>query len=224
MRRAANGRAFAERARREAGLRIEIIGPDREARLAFAGATEGIRGRVAAVDIGGGSTEIMAGREGRLGESASFRIGAVALTENFARSDPPSPGDLESMRAAARKALNRLPPALRRAAASRRLVAIGGTAVNLGGMAARIATDRHIEVHGLTLVRRDLARLEARLTAVPLAARRRLPGLDPKRADIIIAGAVILGEVMAATGAPAVVVSTRGLRHGLIIEAMKSRA
>ncbi|MBI4566618.1 MAG: hypothetical protein HY716_18225 [Planctomycetes bacterium] len=224
FRRAANAREFAERCRRETGLPLRILSGASEARLAFAGATaDRPEARSAAIDIGGGSTELMTGARGRLREAASLRVGAVTLTESCFASDPPSERELDAARRAIRSRLRRVSPRLLRALSGRRsLIGIGGTCVAIGAIDAKVDERRPAAIHGRVLFIPALERIMERLAGTPLVERRRIRGLDPKRADIIVAGAAILLESVRFLGATSVSISARGLRHGLILECMNS--
>lgn len=210
VRRAANGRAFLGRCRRGLGLDVRVLNPREESRLAFRGATAGLRARhVAAVDIGGGSTQFMTGPPGRLRAARSLPLGCVRVLEWRA-------GPAEARRRIARA----LPRSLPRATA---LVGIGGTVATLLRMlrGPRLPWDR---LDGRPLGRSEIERLAARLAALPLARRAKFPGLDPGRADIVLPGTWILLEVMSRIGAERLVARTRGLRHGLAIEGARSTA
>jgi exopolyphosphatase/guanosine-5'-triphosphate,3'-diphosphate pyrophosphatase len=98
------------------------------------------------------------------------------------------------------------------------LVGIAGTVTTLAAMAQRLDSYDAARVHGSSLTRDRVDGLAAMLGVVPLADKRRTPGLDPKRADVIFAGAVILARVMARAGADECIVSDRGIRWGLIYE------
>lgn len=214
LRAARNGKAFAERCFREASVPVRIISGREEARLAYLGATGGrSEKRLAAVDIGGGSTEFMAGRPGRLEIDVSVPMGAVRLTEMHLKSDPPALVERLSLLKGVHDGLQRLP---RRLLASVRkadaFLGIGGTCVNVARMVHPDGNPegRHVRVEALESILDRLAEL-------PLARRRRVPGIDPTRADIIVAGARILVESLKAFELGGFIATTRGLRHGLIL-------
>ena len=217
---AANGAEFFEAARAAAGLAPEIIPGGEEARLVHLSAWGdfGSPGRrLAVLDVGGGSSEVTWGGgpvpEGR----RSFQMGAVRLTERTAPGDPPSPDDLRRMRAAAREALGEM--ATIRASgtfAGARLVAVAGTVTTLAAVAQALPVYDATRVHGSALSREDLETLLGRLAALPVAGRAVLPGMEPKRADVIVAGAVLVEAAMDLGGFDVLTVSDRGVRWGLL--------
>ncbi|HEX6838777.1 MAG TPA: Ppx/GppA family phosphatase, partial [Polyangia bacterium] len=163
------------------------------------------------VDIGGGSTELISG-EREVEGVVSLPIGSVRLTERIVAHDPPTADEQARLVATVDDALAGA-PALRGA-----LVGIAGTVTTLAAMAQRLDSYDATRVHGSRLSRAAVDALCASLAATPLADKRRTPGLDPKRADVIYAGAVILARVMARAGAAECIVSDRGIRWGLVYE------
>ncbi|HYG66218.1 MAG TPA: Ppx/GppA family phosphatase, partial [Anaeromyxobacteraceae bacterium] len=147
---------------------------------------------------------------------ASLQIGAVRLTERHVHRDPPPPEALDAVRAAARAALGGLPAAARTLGAGARLVGVAGTVTTLSAVAQALTPYDGARVHGATLSREDVEALLARLAALPVAARAALPGMEPKRADVIVAGCAIVLEAMLATGFDRLTVSDRGVRWGLL--------
>jgi exopolyphosphatase/guanosine-5'-triphosphate,3'-diphosphate pyrophosphatase len=213
-----NGASFLARARDTLGADIEIISGEREAELTFAGALSGIAvsGSVTVFDVGGGSTEIIAGSasEGRatLERAVSLDIGSVRLSERHVVSDPPSGAELAEVRKTVRQALRPVaapPPGTT-------LVGVAGTVTTLAAMALELADYDASRVHGATLSRITVAALAERLEALTLAERRSLPGLEPLRADVIVAGAALVREVIAWAGVESLRVSDRGVRWGLV--------
>jgi len=217
VRKAANGGDFVARASEalaKVGGRMEVIDGEREARLcwrAVSGAFPSLAGPRTVVDIGGGSTELIVGERAVEGV-ISLPIGSVRLTERCVAHDPATNDDAARLAATVDEALTQAPP-LRGA-----LVGIAGTVTTLAAMAQRLDSYDATRVHGSRLTRAEVDGLAALLQATPLADKKRMPGLDPKRADVIYAGAVILARVMARAGAAECLVSDRGIRWGLIYE------
>ena len=217
VRKAANGGDFVARASEalaKVGGRMEVIDGEREARLcwrAVSGAFPSLAGPRTVVDIGGGSTELIVGERAVEGV-ISLPIGSVRLTERCVAHDPATNDDAARLAATVDEALTQAPP-LRGA-----LVGIAGTVTTLAAMAQRLDSYDATRVHGARLSRAAVDALVDTLAATPLADKRRTPGLDPKRADVIYAGAVILARVMARAGAAECIVSDRGIRWGLIYE------
>jgi exopolyphosphatase/guanosine-5'-triphosphate,3'-diphosphate pyrophosphatase len=142
----------------------------------------------------------------------------VRLTERHVKSDPPSPAELEAVRQDVRVALQSVPAALsamREASTAPTLVGVAGTVTSLAAIAGRVDPYDAAKVHGALLSREKLASLVAQLAASTTEARKGIPGLSPKRADVIVAGAVVCEEVAAWARADAMTVSDRGVRWGL---------
>ncbi|HET8734635.1 MAG TPA: Ppx/GppA family phosphatase [Anaeromyxobacteraceae bacterium] len=217
---ARNGAAFFEACRARAGVAPEIIPGGEEARLVHLSAwgdfgAEGAR--LAVLDVGGGSSEVTWGAgpvpEGR----RSFQMGAVRLTERVAPADPPSPADRARLEEGARGALAELADIRASGAfAGARLVAVAGTVTTLAAVEQALPAYDALRVHGAALGRRALGALVERLAALPTAGRAALPGMEPKRADVILAGAVLVAAAMDLCGFDTLTVSDRGVRWGLL--------
>jgi exopolyphosphatase/guanosine-5'-triphosphate,3'-diphosphate pyrophosphatase len=214
---AANGAEFFEAARAEAGLAPEVISGDEEARLVYASAWRdfgGEGGPLAVLDVGGGSTEFTYGTGPAAAGRTSLQVGAVRLTERHVRTDPISAAELAALRGAARDALRplsrmSLPP-------GGRLVGVAGTVTTLSAVSQALERYDGARVHGAALSLAEAEALVARLAALPVKARAALPGMEPKRADVILAGALVVAEAMRATGFDRLTVSDRGVRWGLL--------
>jgi exopolyphosphatase / guanosine-5'-triphosphate,3'-diphosphate pyrophosphatase len=219
MRDARGGEGFRAAFESHVGVVPEIITGEREAALTFDGALTGLPEMtpVAVFDIGGGSTEIIKGRfvAGRpvIDAAVSLDVGAVRLTERIVTSDPPSPDELEAIRRHTREVLDGAP-----AIDGLPLVGVAGTITTLAALAHRVEPYDGERVHGSELTAADLQRCSEQLAGVALDERKRLRGLDPKRADVIIAGSLICQEVRAWADAERVLVSDRGVRWGLAKE------
>lgn len=211
------------------GVRPEIISGEREATLTFDGALTGLalteaNERVAVFDVGGGSTEIIVGRPIADAEGAqiehvvSLNVGAVRMTERHIRSDPPTSSELEAIRIDVRAALDDAPHITGASLAGIPLVGVAGTVTTVGAVVAGLEAYEPDVVHGATLGRSELTQTIGRLAALDLAARREVPGLDPGRADVIVAGALVVDEVRARARADALTISDRGVRYGLARE------
>ncbi len=202
------------------GAPLEILSGSREAELGFAGAVVGLgctRGPVLTIDIGGGSTEIVCGEDGRIVERTSLPIGAVVLTQRHLAHDPPSAAEIDALRAAVAAILGDVPPLRRwRETGGGPFIGSGGTVTTLGAMAARLECYRPELVHGARLMPETLQALCAELAARTVAERCAMPGLDPDRAPVILAGAVVAAAAVAAAAADGLVVSDQGLQHGLL--------
>ena len=196
VRKAANGGDFVTRASAAlapVGGRMEVIDGEREARLSWRAVTSSfpsLTGPRTVVDIGGGSTELIVGERDVEGV-ISLPIGSVRLTERIVAHDPPTAEEAAQLAATVDEALATAP------APRGALVGIAGTVTTLAAMAQRLDSYDAARVHGSSLTRAEVDALVDMLGRTPLADKRRTPGLEPKRADVIFAGAVILQRVMA---------------------------
>ncbi|RKH58900.1 Ppx/GppA phosphatase family protein [Corallococcus aberystwythensis] len=214
---AKNGADFIAAAKARADVTVEIIPGEMEAQLSFAAVAQDFASEAAGpllvVDIGGGSTEFIYGNDaGTVAFRHSFDVGAVRLTERYVRTDPLSREERGAIESHLRDTFSALPPP----PPASMLVGVAGTVTTLYALQHQMATYDAEAVHGGTLSRGELDALTDRLCALPLDARRALPGLQPKRADVIPAGALILREAVKALGLDACRVSDRGLRWGLL--------
>lgn len=214
---AQNGAEFLAAAQTRAGVTVEIIPGELEAQLSFTaayadfGRTAG--GPLVVVDIGGGSTEFIYGDlSGQVTFRHSFDVGSVRMTERYIRQDPPAAEDRARVEAHLRETFAALPPCPPGA----QLVGIAGTVTTLFTVRHAIEPYDAERVHGGELSLAELDALVEQLCRQPLAERQSLPGLQPKRADVIPAGALVLRECLRALGMERCIVSDRGLRWGLL--------
>lgn len=217
LRRAPNGADFLGPAAEILGVPVEVIDGQREAALTFRAVVESFpeahRGDLVVVDIGGGSTEIIVARDGRPTSARSLPLGSVRLTEQHVHHDPVTAEELAGLRRAVAAGLAGIP-----FPAGALVVGVAGTVTSLAAMAESMATYDPARVHGYRLSRQGLDGQIARLAATRQAERERIVGLDPRRADVILAGAVILEGIAMAAGTTEVRVSDRGIRWGLLHE------
>jgi len=219
LRRAANAAAFLDPAAEILGVPVEVIDGEREAALTFRAAAASFpdlaAGELIVVDIGGGSTEIVLATGGTVRFRVSLPLGSVRLTEAHVQHDPPTAAEREAIAEAIDTALR---PVVFAPAAAATLVGVAGTVTSLAAMALDLASYDPARVHGYRLSRADLGRQVARLGAAVQAERERMVGLDPRRADVIFAGALVLDRIAAAAGVSEIRVSDRGIRWGLLYE------
>jgi exopolyphosphatase/guanosine-5'-triphosphate,3'-diphosphate pyrophosphatase len=219
---ASNGADFLNAVKQRAGIDVEIISGDLEARLSFATVYEDFAQAgtepLVCIDIGGGSTELIFGGEGtqrsELVFRKSFDVGSVRLTERFVKTDPPGMEEQEALVKAVDEAFSELPAP----AANTRVVGVAGTVTTLYTVLHGIDPYDAQRVQGGALTVAELSSLRQKLFSLPLADRRQLPGLPPKRADVICAGAIILERLLMKLGARECTVSDRGLRWGLLAQ------
>ncbi len=215
MRDAEGGGAIVEACRDLFGVPARVLGGDEEAQVTFRGALSGIRGlsgEVAVFDIGGGSTEIVVGGRGIAAKfSRSFDVGSVRMTERVGPADPPSEGDLARLRELAETLLEGAP----KVAATTDLVGIAGTMTTIAAVHMGLTTYDGARVHGATLTADEIRDTIAKLARMPLDARGKVAGLEPKRADVIVAGGILATVVLEKLGKTSVRISDRGVRWGL---------
>jgi exopolyphosphatase / guanosine-5'-triphosphate,3'-diphosphate pyrophosphatase len=216
MRDAGGGDAVRDHVKARFGVGARTISGDEEARLTFGGALSGLslpEGRVVVFDIGGGSTEVVDGDSSsrEIAFAESYDVGSVRLTERHVRSDPPTREERAAVTEAASEAFAALPASVRGAP----VVGIAGTMTTLAAVSLGLSSYDSARVHGLALPVAELERVVAQLAAVPLEERRRIAGLEPKRADVIIAGGLLALALLRRVGASQVIVSDRGVRWGL---------
>jgi exopolyphosphatase/guanosine-5'-triphosphate,3'-diphosphate pyrophosphatase len=199
VRDAANGREFAQTVEQRYGLTPHVLTGDQEARLTFLGATSERDPRdrtpTLVIDIGGGSTELVIGTGHETSFHVSTQAGVVRQTERHIDSDPPSEAELDELRDDVRAILaHGVPDQQRRAV--KHAIAVAGTATSLAAIAQELDPYDPRKVHGYHLHREQCERILARLAEIPLEERRQVAGLHPDRAPTIIAGVVILIEVL----------------------------
>jgi len=221
IRDAENREEFLQRAR-AIGATVEVLSGDDEARLSALAVRSDPRWRdaprLAIIDIGGGSTEVICDVSNEPGDCGrvSLQLGAVRLTEACIRSDPPTASELNAARHAADDALADI--VCDRPAESATAVGVGGTVTNLGSVNQALRGVANPDLHGLKLPLAEVTRQIELFATMPLDQRRRTPGLDPARADVITAGAIILERTLTHLNLDVVYVSCRGLRWGVLHE------
>jgi exopolyphosphatase/guanosine-5'-triphosphate,3'-diphosphate pyrophosphatase len=230
MRDARGGEDFRDRAAALLGVAPRIISGHEEAELTFAGALSGleIEGPALVFDLGGGSTELIRGevRAGvsTLASALSIDVGSVRLTERCLPSDPPSTAEIAEVRRTTRALLDAalvtlgapVTPVAPEPAAQ--LVGVAGTVTTLAAYALGVAPYDPSRIHGARISAETIARSAHDLAALTVAQRRALPTIDPKRADVIVAGAVITDEILTWSRPFTrgdLLVSDRGVRWGL---------
>jgi exopolyphosphatase/guanosine-5'-triphosphate,3'-diphosphate pyrophosphatase len=215
-----NQKEFLERSAEAAGTRIEIISGREESRLIHLG-VESVwpqnGRRTLIIDIGGGSAEIIAAEDASLREAFSKPLGAVRLNEMFLRDDPPSPRQLREMHEYIEEKLS---STLRRmgSAAWDRAIATSATASAVASAVSRVPRSKREEIDRLRVSTAEVRRLYARLSQLNLAERRKVTGIGPRRAEIIVPGIAVLLDFLRQFGLPAVYYSRAGVRDGIIAD------
>ena len=217
LRQAVNSDEFLDAVRERAGVLVEVIAGDEEARLSFLAAADALHlgtGRLGVFETGGGSSQFTFGEDGRVQERFSLDLGAVPVTERFGLDRAVD----EQTVAAAREAIaSQLGPLEGRPPLDV-LVGIGGAITNLAGV--QLGLDRYEpgRVRGLELGAAEVDRQIELYRTRDAEERRGIRGLQPKRAEVILAGACIVRTVLAKLGRDSLTVSDQGLRHGVLLE------
>jgi len=223
-REAENGGAFLRAIERRTGIRARIITGTEEARLIHLAAVYGVDTPKPAVviDIGGGSVEITRGSGNQLDVARSFKIGVIRLTERFVDSDPISSRDERKMVEFIREEVNRYIDNIVELGFDR-VIGTSGTILSLGTVATGLdrGTAPH-EVRNLRVPAKSLRRLRKMVVELDLEERMRLPGLDPRRADLMVAGAILIDTLLKRLGADEITLCDLALREGVLIDYINS--
>jgi len=223
LRMASNGAAVVAAVRERSGLEIEIICGEDEGRLAYLAVEAGLgtpAGSLVVFDTGGGSSQFTFGRDARVEERFSVNVGAVRYTERFGLAGPVSPEVLDEALAAIGADLARIDGR----GSPDRLVGMGGAVTNIAAVSHRMAKYDPDTIQGTVLERSEIDRQIELYRTLDADARRAIPGLQPKRAEVILAGACIVRTILDKLGKDALTVSDRGLRHGVAAERFGSGA
>ena len=220
VREAENRHVFLRRAALEAGVRVEVIAGFEEARLIHLGVLQAVPvydRRVLVVDIGGGSTEIVLGERDEAIVARSLKLGAIRLTDRFFAGDTVKRGAVTRAR---RHIQGLLAPMQREIDRFDLAVASSGTAQSVAAMAlAARGVDPGQSLNQVVITEIELAAVvDSLLAAATVAERRKIAGLEVGRADIIVAGALVLQEVLGAFGATEVMISESALREGVLAD------
>ncbi|MBV9505764.1 MAG: Ppx/GppA family phosphatase [Acidobacteriia bacterium] len=215
-----NQHAFLERASLAAGTPVEIISGREEARLIYLGVESSWpqTGRnVLIIDIGGGSAEIIATEQGQMAECFSKPVGAVRLRENFLCEDPPTPQQLHQMHEYVQQKFD---SAVRKLGHGKwdRAIATSATAAAVVGAIARTPRSQRDEIDRLRVSTTQVRRLYEKLSVSSLAVRRKVTGIGPRRAEIIVPGVTVLLEFLQQFHLTGIYYSRAGVRDGIIAD------
>ena len=217
MRTARNSQQFIDAVQQQCGVSIEVIPGEEEGRLAYLAVKSGLRlaeGSLAIFDTGGGSTQFTFGRGSVVEERFSLNVGAVRFTEQYRLGGVVSPEQLRTALAAIAAELARID----NRPSPDTLVGMGGAITNIAAVKHGLAKYDPDIVQGSVIERSEIERQIELYRSRSLDERREIVGLQPKRADVILAGACIVKTVMDKLHKETLSVSDRGLRHGLLID------
>ena len=218
LRDARNGRAFLEWVRSATGWKVEIISGLEEARLIHLGLVSSIRvsaSTVLMVDLGGGSCELTISSNGHIRDTVSLPLGAVRLTNEFLQHDPPRKSELRRLRGFVEREIGRISDRISRSR-PRAVIATSGTAAALAGVSHGLYHGKRARDAGVP--RAQMRRISKMLARLPVEERRKLSGVGPRRAEIIVAGAVVYAELLERCQLRGFRYSPLGLRDGLLAQ------
>ena len=198
------------------GAPMRVLSGEEEAAASFAGARLAVDddGPVVVVDVGGGSTELVRGGPDGPDAAVSLQLGAVRQTERHLADDPPRPEELDALRQEARSLIE---PAIAGIGGPAPVIGVAGTATSLAAIDLG-AYDRD-RVHRHRLALETVDRIAARLAAMTVSQRRDVPGLDPERAGVIVAGALLVAEAARAARRRELMISETDLLDGVALAA-----
>ncbi len=215
LREALNSQEFLERVKQRLQVSIEVISGEEEAELSFLAVSRDLlepERTILVVDVGGGSTELIWGRAERIEERWTLPLGSVRFTEQFLLSDPVQDREYGQMEEAVKRLLSNVPRTLR----ADRLVAVGGTATTLAQVEQGLNEFSVQRIHRFVLSAECLERQVKAYRSRSLEQRKSIPGLPPARAEVILAGATILLMAMKHLWIDSAMISSQGVRYGLI--------
>ncbi len=217
LRTAENSDEFVKMVKEMCDVDVEIIPGEEEARLSYLAVKSGLKmpaERVVVIDVGGGSTEFIFGKGDEIEKKFSLNIGAIRFTEDYLKNDPPTKEEVNNMLDAIKKELGDLQIDFQPDA----LLGIGGTITNLAAVKHKLVKYDPAIVDGTVLTLKEVEDLMNMFASMTVEERKKVPGLQPKRADVIVAGTGIVYTIMKKLGLPELTVSVRGVRHGLMID------
>ncbi|MFZ3339370.1 MAG: Ppx/GppA phosphatase family protein [Terriglobales bacterium] len=219
LRDARNSRAFLEWVRSTTGWTIEVISGLEEARLIHLGIISHARlgaASILLVDLGGGSCELTLSRAGHIRDTVSLPLGAVRLTGEFLKHDPPRKRELKQLQSFVTREVGRIQNRIR-AARVGMVIATSGTAAALAGIASHLARAKKGRA-AMPVTREMMRRIVKQITRMTLEQRQKVPGIGPRRAEIICAGAMAYAELLERCHLSAFRYSPLGLRDGILAQ------
>jgi exopolyphosphatase/guanosine-5'-triphosphate,3'-diphosphate pyrophosphatase len=218
VRDAPNRERFLEIASRRSGYRVRPLSAREEAFYAFRGVAASLplhHDRL--FDLGGGSVQVVAIRDGRYRSSVSYPLGALRMHAHFLKHDPPKEREFDALVDFLDVNLERVP----RGRPTERVIGIGGTVRSLARVLREAGELPYEDLHGAQIGRADLERLVALFRETPTDLRREIPGLSADRADVALAGSVVVLRLMRRLGVQEITVSACGLREGVAADLLR---
>jgi exopolyphosphatase / guanosine-5'-triphosphate,3'-diphosphate pyrophosphatase len=221
VREARNGGEFLARIQAETGIEARVIAGPEEARLIHLAAVYGVdvgSGRAVVIDIGGGSVEITLGTTTSIQLARSFKIGVIRLTERFVTTDPLSERDERKLTKAIVAEIDRHCEQIT-AVGFDRVIGTSGTILSIGALAATAARGTPpSDLRNLRVSAKQIRRIRKEVVAVDIESRLALPGMDPRRADLAVAGSVLIDTILRRLGAEELTLCDLALREGLVLD------
>ncbi|MCF0261451.1 MAG: Ppx/GppA family phosphatase [Sphaerochaetaceae bacterium] len=218
LRKAGNSAEFVEKVKKACGVEVQIIPGEEEARLSYLAILSGLPlekdADLVIFDTGGGSTEFIYGKGTELKNRFSVNLGAVRLTENYLKSDPVTCDEVKATIAQIDKEFAEAGVVGK----PKMLVGMGGTVTSMGAVKHKMVKYDPNVIQGSKLTKADIDEQIAKYSKRTIEQRKELAGLQPKRADVILAGACILKVITDRLGVDSLTISDRGLRHGLAFD------
>jgi exopolyphosphatase/guanosine-5'-triphosphate,3'-diphosphate pyrophosphatase len=220
-REAENGAEFLKAITAETGIRAQVISGTEEARLIHQAAVYGVgltSDMAVSIDIGGGSVEITRGAGPTMEVGRSFKLGVIRLTERFVNTDPLEPRDERKLQRYADEEIGKYLDQIRRAGFDR-VIGTSGTILSLGAVAqAERDHSPGASLRNRRISAKQLRRTRKMLVSRDLQERLRVPGLEPRRADLAVAGAILLDTILQRLGANEITMCELSLREGLVLD------
>jgi len=217
LREAKNAADFLKKVKEKTGIDINVIPGEEEARLSFMAVVGGLNLKdreTVIIDIGGGSTEFIFGRGTEILDRFSTKLGALKLTEQYLKSDPVTDEEFESLMDYLKGELKAVNPPVKNPF----LVGMGGTMTNLSAIKHKLEKYDPKVVQGSYITVEELEGIIADIKSRTIEERKKIKGLQPKRAEVILAGTAILKSIMERIGSDRITISDMGLRHGLMFD------
>ncbi len=225
LREAENRDTFLARAESEIGIKIDVVSGNEEARLIYLGILQGLPvfdKRILLIDIGGGSTELLVGEKGEILFSTSMKLGAIRLTEKFLKKDPLSMMDLQKCRMHIESVLTAFLPQIEKWKPFQ-VIGSSGSITSVTSMVLEKKGEKRERLNGFEFTYDQFKEIRKPiLESDSVKKRLKIPGLEPKRADIIVAGVLVLDEILLRLKGPSVVVSDYALREGIVFDTIDS--
>jgi exopolyphosphatase/guanosine-5'-triphosphate,3'-diphosphate pyrophosphatase len=220
LREAKNSKDFLKTIKEKLDLSIEIISGEEEAHLSFLAVARDLKELkkpTLVIDVGGGSTEFILGKGDQIVQWQSLSLGSVRFTEQFLLSDPIQGEEWEKMEEEIRESLGRIPYPQQPFS----MVAVGGTATTLASVEQGLEAFIPEKIHHFVLTKEALKNQLHLYRSKTINERRKIPGLPPARADVILAGGAIVYMAMEKLKSPTVLISCHGIRYGLLYQKLK---